>query len=122
MIAMSTPTQVQHPARASVRTFFQTLIPALAFFVVAIPPFVDIVLDEVGKAGVTLPGWAYAVLSGASVVCALIAATVARVMAIPGVEERLERIGFGAKPQPTLAEYNAEIAAASAEADDGPKH
>lgn len=119
---MSTPTQVQHPTRASVRTFIQTLIPALAFFVVAVPPFVDIVLDEVGKAGVTLPGWAYAALTGASVVCALVAAVVARVMAIPGVESGLERIGIGAKPQLSLAEYNAEVDATPPPDGHQPRH
>jgi hypothetical protein len=64
---MTTSTQVQHPDRASVRTFIQTLIPALALLVVAVPPFVDIVLDEVGKAGVNLPEWLYLALTGASV-------------------------------------------------------
>lgn len=96
---MNTSTQVQHPNRASVRTFIQTLIPALAVFVLAVPPFVDIVLDEVGKAGVSLPEWAYLGLTGASVACALVAAIVARVMAIPGVERVLERIGFGSTPK-----------------------
>lgn len=119
---MSTPTQVQHPTKASVRTFIQTLIPSVVLFVVVVPPFVDIVLDEVGKAGVTLPGWAYAALTGASVVCALVAAIVARVMAIPGVESGLERIGIGAKPQPTLAEYNAEADATPPPDDYEPRH
>lgn len=118
---MPAPTQVQHPTRASVRTFIQTLIPALAFFVVIIPPVVDIVLDEVGKAGVELPGWLYLALTGASVACALVAAIVARVMALPGVEVGLERIGIGAKPQPTLAEYNAEQNKTT-QPDDEPKH
>lgn len=96
---MTTSTQVQHPNRASVRTFIQTLIPALAVLVVAVPPFVDIVLDEVGKAGVNLPEWLYLALTGASVACALVAAIVARVMAIPGVEKVLEKIGIGAEPK-----------------------
>ena len=52
---MSNSTQVRHPVRASVRTFIQTLIPAVAVLVVAVPPFVEIVLDEVGKVGVSLP-------------------------------------------------------------------
>lgn len=96
---MNTSTQVQHPNRASARTFIQTLIPALAVFVLAVPPFVEIVLDEVGKAGVELPTWAFAALTGASVACALVAAIMARVMAIPGVESALERIGIGSTPK-----------------------
>lgn len=96
---MSNSTQSKHPVRASVRTFVQTLIPAVAVLVVAVPPFVEIVLDEVGKAGVSLPEWLYLALTGASVACALVAAIVARVMAIPGVERVLERIGIGAEPK-----------------------
>lgn len=119
---MNTPTQVQHPTRAALRTFIQTLVPALAFFVVVIPPVVDIVLDEAGKAGVTLPGWLYLALTGASVACALVAAIVARVMAVPGVEAGLERIGLGAKPQPTLAEYNSEVDETPPPDDYAPKH
>lgn len=121
---MNTSTQVQHPNRASVRTFIQTLIPALAVLVVAVPPFVDIVLDEVGKAGVELPSWAFLALTGASVACALVAAIVARVMAIPGVERVLEKIGVGSTPK---SERLAELTAAEEDAtpvasDYEPKH
>lgn len=121
---MSTSTQVQHPNRASVRTFIQTLIPALAVLVVAVPPFVDIVLDEVGKAGVEMPEWAFAALTGASVACALVAAIVARVMAIPGVEKMLERIGIGTEPKSArLERLAAEEADGTPVPDDyKPKH
>lgn len=92
-------TQVQHPARAAVRTFIQTLVPSLVLFVVAVPPVVEIVLDEVGKAGVELPSWLFAALTGASLACALVASIAARVMAIPGVEKFLKSIGIGAEPK-----------------------
>ncbi|SMY01018.1 hypothetical protein BSP239C_03169 [Brevibacterium sp. 239c] len=118
---MNTSTQVQHPNRASVRTFIQTLIPALVLVFVAVPPFVDIVLDEVGKAGVELPEWLYLALTGASVACALVAAIVARVMAIPGVEKVLERFGVGTTPKAKrLAE--AEADATPVPDDYKPKH
>lgn len=91
-------TQTEHPARAAVRTFIQAFIPAAALFVLAVPPVVDVILDEVGKAGLELPGWAYAALTGLSVGTALIAAIVARIMAIPGVEKALRSIGLGAAP------------------------
>lgn len=121
---MNTSTQVQHPNRASARTFIQTLIPALAVLVLAVPPFVEIVLDEVGKAGVELPEWAYLGLTGASVACALVAAIVARVMAIPGVEKMLERIGVGANPKAKRLENLAANESDATPVADGydPKH
>lgn len=90
--------QTEHPWRAALRTFIQTFIPAAALFTLAVPPVVDIILDEVGKAGLELPGWAYAALTGLSVGTALIAAIVARIMAIPGVEAALRKISLGAAP------------------------
>ena len=87
-------TQTEYPTKASIRTFVQSLIPSAALFLLVVPQFVDIVLEEFGNAGVTLPGWAYAVLTGLAVACGLIAAIVSRVMAIPGVEKWLrEHLG-----------------------------
>lgn len=91
-------TQTEHPTRAMVRTFFQTLIPALPLLVLAVPPVIDVILDETTRHGVTLPGWAYTALAGTAVACALIAAIVARVMAIPTVEAALRKLGLGAAP------------------------
>ena len=85
-------TQTEHPTRAAVRTFIQTLIPALPLLVLAVPPVVEVILDETTRHGVTLPGWAYSALAGTAVVCALIAAIVARIMAIPAVEKALLRL------------------------------
>lgn len=90
--------QTEHPWRATLRTFIQAFIPAVALFILAVPPVVDIILDEVGKAGLELPGWAYAALTGLSVGTALIAAIVARIMAVPAVEKALRSIGLGAAP------------------------
>lgn len=98
MIPLST--QEHHPNKASVRTFVQTLIAALVLVVPVVPALVNIVLDEFGKAGVEPPGWLYLGLTGASVACALVAAIIARIMAIPGVNDVLKRIGFGAEPKP----------------------
>ena len=92
-------TQEVHPNKASLRTFIQTLIPALVTLVAVVPQIVEIILDEVGKANVALPGWLYVTLTGASVACAVVAAIVARVMAVPGVEDKLKKIGIGTKPK-----------------------
>lgn len=91
-------TQTEHPTRAAVRTFIQTLIPSLPLLVLAVPPVIEVILDETTRHGVTLPGWAYTALAGTAVVCALVAAIVARVMAIPAVEAALRKLGLGAAP------------------------
>lgn len=101
MVGLST--QEQHPTKSSVRTFVQTLVPSLVLFVVVIPPIVQIVLDEVGKAGVELPSWLFAALTGAALACSLIASIAARVMAIPGVNDWLKRVGLGAEPRQAAA-------------------
>lgn len=79
---VKTPTQVAHPARATVRTIFQG---AIAF--AAILPLV------ITTAGIPVVGWA-AILIG-------VAGAVTRIMALPGVESFLENyIPFlAAKPK-----------------------
>lgn len=104
MVVEKKSTQENHPNKAALRTFIQTVIPTAVFLVGVIPEFVKIVLDEFGNAGVEVPGWLFAVLSGASVACALIAAIAARVMAIPGVEAKLRKIGIGAEPKTKFAQ------------------
>lgn len=90
--------QTEHPWRATLRTFVQALIPSLAGFVLVVPAIVSVVVDEFARAEVVLPGWAYTGLVGLSVACALVAAIVARIMAIPGVEASLRTVGLGAAP------------------------
>lgn len=92
-------TQEEHPNKASVRTFLQTLIATLVLVVPFVPMLVNIVLEEFGKAGVEPPGWLYAALTGASVACALVAAIITRIMAIPGVNDWLKKLGIGTEPK-----------------------
>lgn len=82
-------TQTEYPQKATIRTFFQALIPSLGLFLVAAPVIVNIILDEFARSGVTMPGWAYAALTGLAVACALVSSIISRVMAIPGVEKWL---------------------------------
>lgn len=76
------PTQVKHPNRASFRTLFQGTV-ALA----AILPLI------LTTAGIPVVGWA-AILVG-------VATGITRVMALPGVEDFLEKYipALAAKPQ-----------------------
>src|SRR5699024_11989478 len=52
--------------------------------------------------GVEPPGWLFAALSGIAVAAGLIAAIVARIMAIPGVNGVLQKIGLAPEPKAKL--------------------
>lgn len=95
-------TQEAHPNKASVRTFVQTVVAAAVIIIPIVPVVVNIILDEFGKAGVEAPGWLFAALSGIAVAAGLIAAIVARIMAIPGVNDLLAKIGLSPKPKAKL--------------------
>jgi hypothetical protein len=96
---MTTPTQVQHPNRAALRTFLQAWVPLLALALVVVPIIVDIILDEAGKAGVDIPPGLRLILVGIATAAALISAVISRIMAIPAVEQLLQRLGLGAEPR-----------------------
>lgn len=92
-------TQEEHPNKASVRTFVQTVVAAAVIVIPLVPVVVNIILDEFGKAGVEPPGWLFAALSGIAVAAGLVAAIVARIMAIPGVNGLLAKIGLAPEPK-----------------------
>ena len=98
------PTQVDRPWRATIRTALQVGIPTLVALGIAIPLVVQAILDEATKAGVELPGWFTGALVGLAAAVTLVSAILARVMAIPGVEEFLRRHrlvrGLAAAPPP----------------------
>ena len=54
------------------------------------------------RSGVEPPGWLFAALSGIAVAAGLIAAIVARIMAIPGVNGVLQKIGLAPEPKAKL--------------------
>ncbi|MCQ9367328.1 hypothetical protein NQ036_03585 [Brevibacterium sp. 91QC2O2] len=100
--------QTEHPGKATLRTFIQTLIPTLALALIAAPPVVQAIIDEFARHDVTLPAWVYAALSGVAVAASLISALVARIMAIPQVEALLRTIGLGAAPNQVPADDHAD--------------
>ena len=79
------PTQVRHPWRAAVRTAIQAAIPTLTALwglVLILPAIADAVAQVDG-----VPGWLTAALTAGAGVCAVLAGIVARIMAIPAVNE-----------------------------------
>lgn len=97
------PTQTEHPWRAALRTGLQAGIPTVLALGVLVPMIVEVILDELGEA---TPGWLRLALVGVSAAVTVTAAIVARIMALPGVEEFLRQHklvrGFAAAPPPPL--------------------
>lgn len=83
-----TPTQVRRPWRATVRTIIQVGIPTVIALGLVVPEVVQIVLDEVGNA---MPDQLRVILLAISAGVVALAAIIARVMAIPQVEDFLRR-------------------------------
>ena len=83
--------QTEHPWRATARTLIQSILGAAVTVVgilVLTPGAMDELADALGDLGIVIP----------AVVVAL-PPVIARIMAIPGVEAALRRIGLGAAPQ-----------------------
>ena len=90
IIEPGTPTQVAHPAKTTVRTVFQTLVAVAVGVVVLGPPIIDAIVQEPG-----LPEQIRGPLLAVSGVVVAVGAIAARIMAVPGVNRLLERIGLG---------------------------
>lgn len=89
----SEPSQVNFPWKAAIRTFFQTFISVAAILAVAAPMLQEFV--EQFWPGSPVVAW---IGVGATFVAAL-AALLSRIMAIPGVNDLLTKIGLGAEPK-----------------------
>lgn len=90
------PTQIRNPWRATLRTAVQTGIVVIPVLGLVVPQIAQIVLDEFGRQGVEVPGWFRAALLGVAAGATLLAAIVARVMAIPQVNQALKRVKLDA--------------------------
>lgn len=80
MTAPEQPTQVVHPAQATLRTMLQVVL--------GLAPIAPVLVADLGV-DTTLP-----------IVAGLLAASavITRVMAIPGVDQFLTKLGLGARP------------------------
>lgn len=101
MSTQEAPTQVRFTGRTMARTFFQTVIPAVATLALVVPLVLEAVIRGVGP---ILSPETRAWLAGLGVAVAAVAATISRVMAIPAVEAFLRRhravSGLAAEPTP----------------------
>lgn len=91
------PTQVAHPGVTVARTVVQTALPALIGLVFILPLILQEVVDGMGE---QLPeGLRLWLLAAAGFVTAL-AGTLARIFAIPGVNDALAKLGLKAPARP----------------------
>lgn len=90
-------TQVAHPGVTVARTVVQTAIPAVLALVVILPLVLQAVVDGMGE---TLPDGLRLWLLGAAAFVTAVAGTLARIFAIPGVNEALSGLGLKAPNQP----------------------
>lgn len=92
---MNTP-EIWHKPQRVLRTIVQALI-------ILIPLANGTALAAAGylqeQTHLTVPGWVFLALNGVVAVTALIMGLVARVMAVPGVNDWLTRIGLGSVPR-----------------------
>lgn len=106
-IALST--QERNPRSAANRSFFQAVI---VLFPVANAGLL-ILQEELQKSGLVLPGWAWAVLNALVVVTSLLIRVATRIMAIPGVNDKLRRYLPVLAPEDNHVEMELSQAAAA---------
>lgn len=83
--------QTEHPWRATVRTLVQSVLGAaltIAGILIFVPGAMDELSAALGEVGIVIPA-----------VLVALPPVIARIMAIPGVEAALRRIGLGAAPE-----------------------
>lgn len=106
-IALST--QERNPRSAANRSFFQAVI---VLFPVANAGLL-ILQEELQKSGLVLPGWAWAVLNVLVVVTSLLIRVATRIMAVPGVNDKLRRYMPVLAPEDNHVELERSRAAAA---------
>lgn len=82
-------TQVAHPWLTAARTAVQVGIPALLALVLVLPEILGIVAEGMGA---QLPGEVRLWLAGAAAFVTALAATLARLMAVPAVNDALGKL------------------------------
>lgn len=89
----TTPSQVAHPWRATLRTFFEVFIPAVTLVLAVGPEVLRILAEDLGA---DLPPGVTAWLLGAALFLASVSAALARIAAIPRVNALLGKVRLDA--------------------------
>ena len=114
MSVLETPTQVQHPWRATVRTIVAVIAAIVITLFAVILAAAQVAPQLLEAIAALLPPEAYAVGAGIVGVIVVLAGTVTRLMAIPGFNEWLTKLSLSATPKPTPTEVTQALADQSA--------
>lgn len=96
-IRQAASTQQAYPARAAVRTILANVVAVVITLGVVVPAVVAVFGDGMGA---YVPPEVQAWLVGAGAFIAALAGTLTRIMAIPGVDAWLKRLGISSSPEP----------------------
>ena len=106
-IATGTPTQLAHPGKATLRTAAAVIVAALIAVVGFGPLIIDAIIQEP-----IVPETLRGALLAVSAVLVALGAIVTRIMAIPGINDLLKKIGFGTgvekEPETVAGEFIAD--------------
>lgn len=94
-----TAPEIWYKSKRALRTFVQTLVVLVPIVNGVAAAVIDYLTTQ---AMVAVPSWVFLALNGIVVATALLAGLVARVMAVPGVNDWLVKIGLGSVPRSTL--------------------
>lgn len=95
--SMIEATQVRRPGQTTVRSVIQNVLAVVLVVVTVGPPILEAILQED-----SLPENLRTALLAVGAIIAAVAGVLARIMAIPQVNEALRRIGIGASPAQVL--------------------
>lgn len=90
-VSAAPSTQAAHPWRATIRTALATGVPAFASAIYVLPQIIQIILDEIGVAGLTLPDEVRLWLLAVAAICTAASAAITRIMAIKKIVELTPR-------------------------------
>lgn len=93
---MSTTPEIWFKSQRALRTFVQALIVLVPIANAAAAAVVGYLTEQTD---ITVPATVFAGLNGIIVATALLMGLVARLMAVPGVNEWLTRVGLGSVPK-----------------------
>ena len=96
---MSTTPEIWFKTQRTLRTIVQALVVLLPIVNAVAAAVIDYLNTQTD---VTVPGWAFLALNAVVVGTAFIMGLVARVMAVPGVNDWLTKIGLGSVPKDAI--------------------
>lgn len=97
---MGTTPEIWYRTQRALRTFVQALVVLVPLANAVGAAVIDYLNTQTD---VTVPGWVFLALNAVVVGTAFVMGLVARIMAVPGVNDWLTKLGLGSVPKSTVA-------------------